>query len=123
MMRLNKQDTVSRSCVEGYKWKFCEKSKTSVKCTCSVCLHLFIKLIDDALCPLEVQVPDLSGSIDICQLDAHLAHQKSVVLVGPINPWTVDIIHLKERGILLSGAQLPTLNARICLIHSSFLRP
>lgn len=42
------------------------KSQTSVKHDISVCPHLLIKLIDDALSPLEVQVSDLGGSIDIC---------------------------------------------------------
>lgn len=57
-------------------------------------LYLLIKLINDALCPLEVQVTDFGRSIDICQLDTHLAHQQSVILIGPINTWTVHIIHL-----------------------------
>lgn len=30
------------------------------------CLYLLIKLIDDALGPLEVQVTDFGWSIDIC---------------------------------------------------------
>lgn len=110
MLRLNKQDSVTRSCVYVRKVTngHSVKSQTSVKHDRTVCLHLLIKLIDDALCPLEVQVSDLGGPVDICQLDAHLAHQKSVVLVGPVDPGTVDIVHLKQTGILLSGAQPPT---------------
>lgn len=120
MMRLNKQDSVTRSCEEGYKRTFCEKSNI---CDSTVCLHLLIKLIDDALCPLEVQVTDLGGPIDICQLDTHLTHQKSVVLVGPVDSWTVDIIHLEQTGILLSGAQKPTSNTRIHPVYFNLLQP
>lgn len=57
-------------------------------------LYLFVELIDDSFCPFEVQVTDFGWSIDICQLYAHLAHQQSIVLVGPINSWTVHIVHL-----------------------------
>ncbi len=60
--------------------------------------YLLIKLIDDALCPLEVQVTDFGRSIDICQFDTHLANQQSVVLIGPVNSWTVHIVHLSDKG-------------------------
>lgn len=98
MMHLNKQDVFIylRKVTNGHS-----------AYDCSVCLHLLVKFIDDALCPLEVQVSDLGGSIDICQLDTHLAHQESVVLVGPVNSRTVDVVYLKQTGILLSEAQRP----------------
>lgn len=57
-------------------------------------LYLLIEFIDDAFCPLQVQVADFGRSIDVCQLDTHLAHQQSVILIGPINSRTVHIIHL-----------------------------
>lgn len=68
MRRLNKQNSVTRSCVYVRKVtiRHSVKSQTSVKYDRTVCLHLLIKLIDDALCPLEVQVTDLGGSVDIC---------------------------------------------------------
>lgn len=56
--------------------------------------YLLIKLINNPSGPFEVQVPDLGRSIDICQLDTHLTHQQSVILIGPIDSWTVHIIHL-----------------------------
>lgn len=68
----------------------------------SVCgPDLLIKLIHDALCPFEVKVADLGWSIDICYLNTHLAHKKSVILIGPINSRTVDVIHLKDGRIFL----------------------
>lgn len=57
-------------------------------------LYLLIKLIDNALCPLEVQVTHFGWSIDICQLNTDLANQQPVILIGPVNSWTVHIIHL-----------------------------
>lgn len=63
----------------------------------SCSLYLLIKLIDDAFRPLKMEVTDFGWSIDICQLDTHLAHQESVVLVGPVDSWTVHIIYLLRR--------------------------
>ena len=56
--------------------------------------YLLIKLIDDAFCPFEVQVSGFGRSVDICELNADLAHKQPVVLIGPVDSWTVYIIHL-----------------------------
>lgn len=61
-------------------------------CCCS--MYLLIELIDDALGPLKVQVTDFGRPVDVCQLDTHLAHQQSVVLIGPVNSWAVHVVHL-----------------------------
>lgn len=60
------------------------------------CIYLFIELIDDAFCPLQVQVFAFGRSIDVSQLDAHLTNQQAVVLVGPVNPNV--IVHLGDRN-------------------------
>lgn len=57
-------------------------------------LYLFIKFIDDPFRPLQVQVTNFGRTIDVCQLNTHLAHEHPVVLIGPINSWTVHIVHL-----------------------------
>ena len=36
--------------------------------------YLLIKLIDDAFCPFEVQVTGFGRSVDVCKLNADLAH-------------------------------------------------
>jgi len=56
--------------------------------------YLLIELIDDAFCPFEVQVAGFRRPVDVCQLNADLAHQQAVVLIGPVDSWTVDVIHL-----------------------------
>ena len=56
--------------------------------------YLFIELIDNPLCPFQVQLFTLQWSIDISQLYAHLVHQQSVVLIGPINNRYSFITHL-----------------------------
>ena len=56
--------------------------------------YLFVELVDDPLCPLQVQVLTLQWSIHISQLDAHLAHQQSIVLVGPVDAREAFIAHL-----------------------------
>lgn len=43
--------------------------------------HLLIELIDDSLCPLQMQVLAFQRSIDVSQFNAHLAHQQPVILV------------------------------------------
>lgn len=65
--------------------------------------YLFIELVDDPLCPLQVQFLTLQRSIDISQFDAHLAHQQSVIFVGPINPRHSFITHLErcaQKGVV-----------------------
>lgn len=59
------------------------------------CLYLFIKLIDDAFCPLQVQVLAFGRPVDVGQFDAHLTDQQAVVLVGPVN--SNIIVHLGDR--------------------------
>lgn len=59
------------------------------------CIHLFIKLIDDAFCPLQMQVFAFCRPIDVSQLDAHLTNQQAVVLIGPVN--SNIIVHLGDR--------------------------
>lgn len=56
--------------------------------------YLLIKLIDNAFCPLEVQIASFGGPVDVCQLNADLAHQQPVILISPVDSWTVHIIHL-----------------------------
>ena len=56
--------------------------------------HLFVELVHDAFRPLEVEVATFGGPVDVCQLNADLAHEQPVILVGPVNSWTVHIIHL-----------------------------
>lgn len=46
---------------------------------------MFIELVDDTLCPAQVQLFALERSVDVSQLDAHLAHQQTVVLIGPVD--------------------------------------
>lgn len=46
---------------------------------------MFVELVDDALRPAQVQLFALERSIDVSQLDAHLANQQTVVLVCPVN--------------------------------------
>lgn len=47
--------------------------------------YLLIKLVDDALRPLKVKIFVLQWPINISQLDAHLADQKPVILIGPVD--------------------------------------
>lgn len=60
------------------------------------CIYLFIELIDNAFCPLQVQVFAFGRPVDVCQFDAHLTNQQAVVLVGPVNPNI--IVHLGDRN-------------------------
>lgn len=41
----------------------------------TVFTHLLIELVDNALCPLQMQVLALQRPIDVSQFNAHLAHQ------------------------------------------------
>lgn len=59
------------------------------------CIYLFIKLIDNAFCPLQMQVLALCRPIDVSQFDAHLTNQQTVVLVGPVN--SDIVVHLGDR--------------------------
>lgn len=74
--------------------------------------YLLIKLVDYAFCPLDVQVPDFGWSIDVCQLDTHLAHKESVILIGPINSWTIHIIHLLAN----TYKQMPALTTELTFV-------
>lgn len=47
--------------------------------------YLLIKLIDNALCPLKMKIFVLQWPVNISKLDTHLADQKPVILVGPVN--------------------------------------
>lgn len=58
---------------------------------------LFVELVHNALSPLEVEVFALERPIDVGKLDAHLAHQEPVVLIGPVNPRTPIIPNLAEK--------------------------
>lgn len=58
--------------------------------------YLFVELVDDPLRPLQMQLLTLQRPIDICQLDAHLTHQQSVIFVGPVNTGHSFITHLWE---------------------------
>lgn len=73
------------------------------------CIYLFIKLIDDAFCPLQMQVFAFCRPIDVSQLDAHLTNQQAVVLVGPVN--SNIIVHLRDRKkktmVVIPGKRTP----------------
>ena len=58
---------------------------------------LLVELVHNALGPLEVQVFAFEGPVDVGQLDAHLAHQEPVVLVGPVDARTPIITNLRGR--------------------------
>lgn len=61
--------------------------------------HLFIELVDNALCPLQMQVLALQRPIDVSQFNAHLADQQPVILVGPINTCRWIVTHLRDQQI------------------------
>ena len=56
--------------------------------------YLFIEFIDDPFCPLQVQLLTFQWAVDVSQLDAHLAHQQPIVLIGPIDTRHSFITHL-----------------------------
>lgn len=58
--------------------------------------YLFIELVDDALCPLQMQLLALQRPIDVGQFDTHLTHQQPVILVGPVDTSGRVIAHLWE---------------------------
>jgi len=62
---------------------------------------LFVELVDDPLGPLQVQLLTLQRTVDVCQLDAHLAHQETVILIGPIDAGHALVAHLGTRGEIM----------------------
>lgn len=65
-------------------------------------IYLFVKLIDNAFRPLQMQIFAFGRPIYISQFDAHLTNQQAVVLISPVN--SNIIIHLvarKRRTLML----------------------
>lgn len=56
--------------------------------------NLLIKLVHDALRPLQVQVFVLQRPVDVGELDAHLTHKQPVVLIGPVDARGRIVAHL-----------------------------
>jgi len=54
---------------------------------------LFVKLLGDAMGPLNVNLVHLAWSVDISQFDAHLHGQQSIGFVGPIDAPCIGVIH------------------------------
>ena len=67
--------------------------------------YLLVELVDDAIGPLQVQLFTLQWTIDICQLDAHLAHQETVVFIGPIDTGHALFAHLGTSGDIIKGGE------------------
>lgn len=61
--------------------------------------HLFIELIDDALCPLQMQILALQRPVDVGKLNAHLADEQPVILIGPVDTCRWIIAHLQDQQI------------------------
>lgn len=60
--------------------------------------YLFVEFIDDPFSPLQVQLLTLQRSVDISELDAHLANQQSVIFVCPVDPRHSFVTHLGTRA-------------------------
>lgn len=66
--------------------------------SCQAAAYLFIEFVDDSLRPLQMQLLTLQRPIDISQFDAHLAHQQSIVFIGPVDTGHAVIAHLERRA-------------------------
>lgn len=69
-----------------------------------VSTYLLIKFIDNAFCPFQMQVPNFSRAVDICQFNTHLAYQQAVVFIAPLYTIAIYIIGLfRKSKIILSS--------------------
>lgn len=70
-----------------------------------VSTYLLIKLIDNAFCPLQMQVPNFCWAIYICQFDAHLAYQEAITFTTPFYTITINIISLFWKNRIIIGSE------------------
>lgn len=56
--------------------------------------YLFIKFINNAFCPFQMQLSNFCWTIDICQFDAYLTDKQPIIFIAPFYTMTVDIISL-----------------------------
>lgn len=57
-------------------------------------IYLFIKFINNAFCPLQMQFFAFSRPVDVSQFDAHLTNKHAVILITPVN--SNIIVHLED---------------------------
>lgn len=55
-------------------------------------LYLFVEFFSDTMSPLNVDVMNFTGAVDVGQFNAHLHGEEAIGFVGPVDTGRVGVI-------------------------------